>query len=243
MNDIVLPSDIEEICRVFLSGLKNALGEKLFGVYLYGARVFDEGGYGGDIDIHVIVRDQLNDEEETQLLEMHQSLVFDHPPLGAELDCYYILLEDARETLLPQHQLYPDIYDHSWALHCEHMRAGRCIVLYGPDPKEVFPAASWPELDEALQWELDFVEDSLGRYPDYCVLNLCRIMYSYQTKDVVISKRTSAEWAMDKYPDWTPLIQAALKSYDRKATKKEQELLKSQVVDFFDFASEKIDER
>ena len=87
--------------------------------------------------------------------------------------------------------------DHSWALHREHIRAGRRVILYGPDPDEIYPPAKWPEIESALLGELDFVEKHLHDYPDYCILNLCRLMYSFETSDVVVSKALAAELAYD----------------------------------------------
>ncbi len=237
-----IPDEIQDLCQVFLRGLNTALGEKLYGVYLYGAMAFPEGGATGDIDFHVILKETLSDREKAELNVLHTTLARDFPPLGAALDGHYILLEEARQTSPPRHQLLADVTDNSWALHREHIRAGRCIVLQGPDPRQVYPPASWPELAGALQGEWDYVENHLDDYPDYCVLNLCRLMYSYDTRDVVVSKRASAEWAYAAFPEWRPHIEAARKSYERRATTQDKELLKAEVKSFFDFAGERIRE-
>jgi hypothetical protein len=237
-----IPNEIQELCQVFLNGLNTALGDKLYGVYLYGALAFPEGGPTGDIDFHVILSEKLNDREKSELDELHATLARDFPPLGADMDGYYILLEEARQTSPPRHQLLADVLDNSWALHREHIRAGRCIVLQGPDPRQVYPAASWPELASALDGELDYVANHLTEYPAYCILNLCRLIYSFDTGDVVVSKRASARWAHDAFPEWRPHIEAATRSYDRRATAQDRELLESEVGAFFDFACERIRE-
>jgi hypothetical protein len=237
-----IPNEIQDLCQALLRGLNAALGAKLYGIYLYGALAFPEGGATGDIDFHVILKETLGDREKMELKDLHANLAQDFPPLGVGLDGYYILLEDARQTSPPRHQLVAGVIDDSWALHREHIRAGRCIVLQGPDPRQVYPATSWPELESALWGELDYVERHLADYPDYCVLNLCRLMYSFDTRDVVVSKRASAGWAYDAFPEWRPLIEAARKSYDRRATTRDKELLKSEVKRFFDFACERIRE-
>ena len=237
-----IPDGIQDLCHAFLYGLDATLGTNLYGVYLYGALAFPEGGATGDIDFHVILKEPLNAGEKSGLHSLHATLAGDYPPLGAELDGYYILLEDARQTSSPRHQLLPDVTDASWALHCAHIRAGRCIVLYGPDPREIYPAASWPELEHALEGELDFVRKHLADYPAYCVLNLCRLMYSFETGDVVVSKQASAKWAYDAFPQWQPHIEAAKRSYEKQATTTDEQLLKSEVRSFFDFACERIRE-
>jgi hypothetical protein len=237
-----IPEGIRDLCEAFLAGLNTALGVKLYGVYLYGALAFPEGGSTGDIDFHVILSDVPNDNEKLALNELHAALARDYPPLGEELDGYYLLLEEARQTKPPRHQLRTDVLDNSWALHRAHIRAGRCIVLQGPDPREIYPEASWQELENALQGELDYVEKHLVKYPAYCVLNLCRLMYSFETKDVVASKVGTARWAYEAFPEWRPHIEAARRMYERSATAEERELIRLEISDFFDFSCGRITE-
>jgi len=235
-----VPEELHDLCHAFLRGLDAALGDKLYGVYLYGALAFPEAGATGDIDFHVILTERPNDREKGAVNHLRATLAQQFPPLGAEMDGYYILLEDARQASPPRHQLLPEVIDNSWALHREHWRAGRCIVLYGPDPRRVVPPAPWPELENALQWELDYVEQHLADYPAYCVLNLCRLMYSFETGDVVVSKRACARWAYDAFPEWRPHIEAASRSYEQQATIEDGELLTSAMRRFFDWACERI---
>jgi hypothetical protein len=235
-----LPVEIQEVCTALLMGLNALLGEKLFGVYLYGALAFPEGGATGDIDFHVLLYAALDDTEKEALQSLHHRLAQDYPPLGAELDGYYLLLEEARQRRPPRHQLLEGVVDNSWALHRAHLWAGRCIVLHGPDPKTVYPQVTWPELESALEGELDYVARHLGDYPAYCVLNLCRLMYSYQTREVVVSKLASAQWAMEAYPVWRHHIEAAKRSYAGSATIEETQLLVAEVRDFYAFATEQI---
>ena len=238
-----IPEGLQGFCVAFVSGLNAVLGENLNGVYLYGAWAFPEGTKRGDIDFHVILRRALSDREKLALSDLHTALAREFPLLvGEGLDGYYILLEEARRTTSPRHQLLDDVVDESWALHRAHVRAGRCIVLQGPDPREVYPAASWEELANALQGELAYVEKHLIDYPAYCVLNLCRLMYSYETRDVVVSKYASARWACHAYPERGSYIEAARKVYEVTASTREKELLKSGIACFFDFACERIRE-
>jgi hypothetical protein len=237
------PDEIHDLCRAFVEGLKAALGEKLYGVYVYGAWAFPGAAATEDIDIHVILSETLTDGEKAAVDDLHSALARDFPPFGSEMDGYYLLLADARQTASPAHQLLAGVTDDSWALHREHIRAGRCIILHGPDPRQVYPAASWPELVDALEGELDYVEKHLTDYPAYCVLNLCRLIYSFTSRDVVVSKRAAARWADETLPEWHPLIQAAWRSYERRATERDEEHLRYEVNRFFRFACERIRER
>jgi hypothetical protein len=235
------PAHIAELCEALRQGLRLSLGEKLFAIYLYGAITFPESNATGDIDFHVILTEALSEVELHAIQDLHDALGRDYPPLGSELDGYYILLADARQAAPPVHQLRLEIRDVSWALHRAHILAGRCIVLYGPDPKETLPSPTWPELELALRSELKFVQDHLEDYPDYCILNLCRIIYSFETRDVVISKTAAAAWANQALPQYRRHIALAQRSYAHQATPQDREFMLAEVRGFFNFACQRID--
>lgn len=74
--------------------------------------------------------------------------------------------------------------------------AGRFVTLHGPDPRTIVPPPTWEELDEALLGELDWMDaKALDDSRAYCVLQLCRILYSYSSRDVVVSKLQAGIWA------------------------------------------------
>lgn len=232
--------EIADLCHAFLSGLKEILGGRLHGLYLYGSVVFPETVTMTDVDFHVLLVEPLSEAEKSELPRLHVDLARQFPPLGAELDGYYILLQDARKEQPPPHQFLESVVDDSWALHRAHIHAGKYIVLYGPDPVHIYPAAAWEEIDLALQGELDFVAKQLEVNPAYCVLNLCRLMYSYKTRDVAVSKQFCAVWAMTEFPGWEDLISAALSAYGQPAYARDSDRLATRLPDFFDFASRSI---
>jgi len=159
-----------------------------------------------------------------------------------DMDGYYILLTDARRAQPPQSQMWQRATDKSWALHREHIRAGRHILLHGPDPKEIYLPATWPEIEQALEGELQYVEDHLHQYPDYCILQLCRLIYSYETSDVVVSKAQASDWAHDALPKWRRHIELARKSYARQATPEDREFMLTEIGAFFEFARTQIEQ-
>jgi len=237
-----LPQGVQTVCTALLDGLKAALSDNLYGIYLYGAMVFPETTYIHDIDYHVVLKRPLTVRENEEIRQLHRELVDEYPIAGGDLDGWYILLDDARQVSPPGHQVYPDLFDDSWALHRAHIRAGYCIVLYGPEPEQVFPVPTWPELTAGLEAERMYIEKHLSESPDYCVLNLCRLLYSYRTKDVVVSKSAAAEWALDNFATWRPLIEAALRSYAREMNEEDKRLLESETGRFYQFACNMIEE-
>jgi hypothetical protein len=198
-------------------------------VVLYGALVFPETTSTGDVDGHVVVADPLTEQDKAGIRRLHAALESKHAPLANDLDLWYLLRKDTEGSAPPQHQLDPGRCDQSWALHRAHIRAGRCLVLYGPDPRKSYPAPTWEEIEAALYGELAYVQRNLDEYPAYCVLNLCRLAYSFCTHDVVISKASAAAWAWEAYPARRPLIEAARRSYAQEATEQDQALLRSEV--------------
>jgi len=233
------------LCREFLRGLQACLGRKLVGVYIYGAITFPETGAAiHDVDFHAIVADALIDAEQDSVVRLLESLRREFPPLGGELDGYMITLADACKTTPPTNQLWPRSKaqrDESWALHCAHIRAGRRIVLFGPDSDTIYPQPSERDIEEALGGELQYVAERLEVDPAYCVLNLCRLMYSYQTKNVVVSKQASAQWALDELDKkWHALIEAARRSYRRSRAPGDSGMLHGEVRAFFETAQRQI---
>jgi hypothetical protein len=231
---------INLITQAFVTGLRGILADKLFGAYIYGAAAFPDTLPTGDIDFHVILTGPLTAGESAGLENLHASLAERFPPLGAELDGYYILLDDARRPAPPQSQMWQHAIDNSWALHRAHVLTGRCIVLQGPPPVEIYPSASWSEIETALDWEIDYVEQHLQDYPDYCILNLCRLVYSFETRDVVISKAAASDWALAAFPEWTNSILLARKSYAREATPADRAVMLAEVPRFLEFAKSRI---
>jgi hypothetical protein len=230
---------IDIISQAFVDGLKAILAEKLYGAYIYGAVAFPDAMPIRDIDFHVILKSSLTTDEKSRLEKLHESLAQKFAPLG-ELDGYYILLKDAFRKTPPKSQMWERATDNSWALHREHILAGRCIILYGPEPKEIYMPATWPEIEDALYGELDYVEKHLQDYPDYCILNLCRLIYSFETRDVVVSKAQASEWAYNALPQWKRHIELARKSYACQTTPEDRRFMRAEAEKFLEFAKGRI---
>ncbi len=88
---------------------------------------------------------------------------------------------------------------------------------------------------------MKYVEEHLDDYPDYCILNLFRLIYSFETRDVVVSKSAAADWAYQHFPRWRRHIKLARKSYARQATAMDRQFMLSEVKGLFRFACERID--
>ena len=241
-----LPQEIEALVETFVEEISRILGPRLHGIYMHGAAVFPDPGPVLDVDCHVVLKKPLEEEERRSIIEVLDRLDEEHPGLGGAPDAYFVLLDAARSIAPPEHQLDTSIIDTSWALHCAHIRAGRYETLHGPEPTDLFPAPSWEDIDAGLMEQLDYIRGHLS-YPAYCVLNLCRIVYSYTERDVVVSKLFSGEWAQERFPEWAPLIAAAARYnagrryFTGERCPEDDELLLGQLPEFLLFAMKRID--
>ena len=239
MTDLPLPEEIETLTQAYVHGLRHILGNRLYGIYQHGASVFPEAKPVQDIDCHVILKRPLSKRNRQEILSLEESLKEDFPNVGDMLDVYIILLKEARGTANPQHQLHSILYDLAWPLHCAHVRAGYYRVLNGPEPNRIFPAPSWQAIATALEHELVYIQDNLN-YPAYCVLNLCRVLYSYTTRDPAVSKQACGMWACQQFKQWDLVIRAALRFYRRQNGPADEILLRARVESFLTFALEQL---
>ena len=233
-------NDLAAVTQAFVGGVVDVLGSKLYGVYAYGAAVFEDGGPVQDVDCHVILNEPLVDAERDALMALFARLADSCGPLGGDIDAFFILVDDAKKSDPPHNQLTV-ICDEWWALHCAHIRAGRYRTLWGPEPSDIFPAPAWSQVAAALLFELNYIRGELA-YPAYCVLNLCRVIHSFIERDAVKSKHSSGLWASGQFPEWGPLIRAAMRHYAKTARGDDESLLQDQVRDFLAFAEDRIGE-
>jgi hypothetical protein len=87
--------------------------------------------------------------------------------------------------------------------------------------------------------EVRFAKKMMQKYPFWTVLSLRRLIYSFEKRQVVISKVQAAEWALrNLLTQWRTLIRTALRVYLRKHG--DQGMLKKSSNAFSKFASDRI---
>ena len=83
----------------------------------------------------------------------------------------------------------------------------------------------------------------MHHYPFYCVLNLGRLVYTWETKDVAVSKVAVAEWALQNLPErWSPLVRSALRAYRMEDEESDLERLRKGVRAFYPYALTRADD-
>jgi Domain of unknown function (DUF4111) len=213
-----LPDDALAVADALRSGLDRVLGDNFASLFLYGAVAFPRPvRWRIDFDYHVFLRQPLNESDRAEIRTLCASLA-NLNELGADLDGYFVLLADAGQSEPPRHQLDLNIRDEAWALHRAHVHAGRYFLIAGLDPVAIVPEPTWAELEAGLRAELRFVNE----HPEataFGILNGCRILCSFENRDVVLSKYHAAEWALESLPaQWHDAIRAAMHYYSRTAT-------------------------
>jgi hypothetical protein len=212
-----LSSDVLTVAGALREGLGEILGDVLSSLFLYGAVAFPRPErWAIDFDFHVLLERPLAGVERDAITALYERLAR-LSPLGADLDGYFVLLADARRPEPPRHQLDLAVRDEAWALHRAHVHAGRSFTITGIDPITVVPEPSWAELEAALRAELGFVKTH-PQAPAFGIVNGARILASFATRDVVLSKYQAAQWALSSLPDeWHEAVGAAARWYEQTA--------------------------
>lgn len=231
-----LPPTVREACLRLRDGLTDLLGRELVALWAYGAATFpDRPNRLGDVDTHGVLVTPPDRDTASAIDELQESIAQDS---GIEWDSWYILESDAREVQPPRHVLRADLVDDAWALHRAHWLAEQYVALHGCLPSELVRPPSWAELKEGLQDELLFIEELLEEGRDdaghaaFATWNACRIIYSLETRQVVVSKRAAALWALDNLrSSWHAPIRAAGRVYDGQADDDDALVLKSSLTD------------
>jgi hypothetical protein len=187
----------------------------------------------GDADVHsdcdflVVLRGPLLPEQEAQLRELHRDIYHRPGHWTQHLEGSYAPESELRTLQgLGRTWLYLDNAhaEMEWSTHCnslEHRWTLResGVVLAGPDPKElvdeVDPDAMRAKMRELIDSFLPDLQswirlDDIAWAQRYAVTTLCRMLYSFQTGDIV-SKRAALIWAKSHLDSaWSDLIQRAL---------------------------------
>lgn len=230
-----LPEAVQAACRDLRDHLLSILGKDLVALWVYGAVTFEDRPRRlGDVDTHAVVRSSLTPQTARAIDELHESIGRDW---GVEWDSWYVLEADMASTNPTPHAFREGLVDQAWALHRAHWLAAQYVSLHGRAPLDLVRTPTWAELEEALRGELEFVDRIAQQGPRdaehaaFVVWNACRIVYSMRTRDVVVSKRAAARWALEHMPDsWREAILAAGRAYDARLEPGDAAILQAAVA-------------
>ena len=240
-----LPQNVQSACTALRDELASLLGDELRALWLYGAVTFpDRPAHLGDVDTHGILLTRPAPDLARAIDDVHERIAHE---TNVEWDSWYVLESDARGAAPPAHALRVDLEDDAWALHRAHWLAGQYVRLHGAAPGDLVAEPAWAELTEALADELEFIDEIMDEakrdagHAAFAILNACRISYSLQTRDVVVSKLAASMWAVDHLPSaWTEAISAARRFYGGALRENDAAVMHASLLEIVDAARERV---
>jgi predicted nucleotidyltransferase len=198
-------------------------------MYLFGSLANGDFDQYSDIDVLFVTQKEISEAAFAALSEMHKRLNQLNSPWGIQLEVSYIpqaaLRHFDRANIIHPHMdrgnyeaLHMMAHETDWIVQ-RHLLRENGIVISGPDLKTLIDPIAPGELQRAVSDVLPlWVDPILARpakikargYQSFCVLSLCRMLYTLRTGQV-LSKPRAAEWAMQNLDArWKPLIQRAI---------------------------------
>lgn len=218
-----ISSDIEQLLRELLAGIRGVLGDRLAGVYLYGSLItggFDSGR--SDIDLLAATDGDIDAHDLDGLLAMHERFVGCHQQWHDRIEVAYLSTDALRAfkqtrsqlaIVSPGEPLHFTDAGPDWLMNWYLVRSGGC-PLFGPPPSAIISPVTNEEFLESL-WEHVRTCDSwaskarAGKDQSYVIFTMCRPLVAHETS-LHSSKLEAAAWCRERFPEWRALIDRAL---------------------------------
>jgi hypothetical protein len=221
--------EVNALLRRLLDGVRDALGPRFVGMYLYGSLAAgDFSPESSDIDFLVVTDDDLPGELFESLRAMHARVAADESKWATELEGSYIPRRALRRYD-PRDARHPHVDRGRGGLNLErhgadwvvqrHVLRERGVTLAGPPVETLIDPVGPGELRrgvrELLQnWWVPMLSDPArlrgSGYRCYAILTMCRMLYTFR-HGAVVSKPAAARWALGALDGrWHELIRQAL---------------------------------
>ena len=214
-------SDVNALLDGLLSRVREALGEKLAGLYLYGSLAAgDFDAENSDIDLLAAVASDIEPEEFQSLLAMHRELARENRQWDDRIEVAYLSVKGLRTfrtersamaVISPGEPFHMVRAGREWLMNWYIVRE-EGVALLGPPAAELIAPISREEFAECVQ---GYAEEVAGREARtrkeqaYAILTMCRALHLHRTGERA-SKRRAALWAQGELPQWSSLIERAL---------------------------------
>jgi predicted nucleotidyltransferase len=221
--------DVNEILNLLLTNVRDILQKQFVGMYLFGSLANGDFDQHSDIDVLIVTDGDISGDTFSALHDMHIRMAEFDSTWAVQQEVSYIprnaLRRFNRTNNYHPHldrdkgeRLHMMAHESDWIIQ-RHLLRENGIVITGPDLKTLIDPIEPHELRQAVidvlpLWVNPILNDppkikSRG-YQSYCVLSLCRMLYTLQNK-AILSKRAAAQWAIETLePRWKPLIKRAL---------------------------------
>jgi predicted nucleotidyltransferase len=221
--------DVNEILDFLLTNIRSILQDQFVGMCLFGSLANGDFDQHSDIDVLIVTEGKISDETFSSLESMHMNLAKVDSPWAIQQEVSYIP-RDALRRFDPSNNLHPHLdrgneevlhwmaHESDWIIQRYILRE-RGVIITGPDLRSLIDPISRDELRQAVVnvlplWTYPILDDphriDTRGYQSYCVLSLCRMLYTLQNK-AILSKPNAAKWALHTLDDrWKPLIERAI---------------------------------
>jgi predicted nucleotidyltransferase len=217
---------VETLLDELVADVHDVLGADLVAIYLYGSYV--SGGYDpgvSDLDLVAVVAAAVEAIDLAGLGRVHARFIERNPDWNDRLEIVYVgrdRLQSFRSSSGPLAVISPGEPFHlrddpliEWVQNWYLVRETG-VVLYGPDPAAIVPPVAWAEFVAAAVHYAAQVADRSFRDASpgalaYNLLTMCRALRTVQMQ-VHGSKQEAAAWVKASMPEWSPVIDTALRS-------------------------------
>lgn len=249
------PAHVKTLLQEFVDGLRDALGDELAGVYLYGSLVFgDFDPETSDLDLLVAVRSDVDETALEGLRRLHAVFARRHPDWDDRIDAAYLSLDGLHSfkqrdsplvVISPGDPLHRTRTEQGWTMNW-HIVREHGLALLGPPARSVIALTSIDDFLAAIRSHMRetprYIERSPeGRYAPHAVVTACRALYAHSERRQA-SKHQAAAWAAERLPDWADLIADALEWRRRsKADPSARAPAKARCLEFVRLAARQIE--
>lgn len=219
--------DVDALLSLLLGGVREILGDRLVGMYLYGSlSLGDFDPDSSDVDFLFVTDSTLPAETLDALRDLHAHIAVSGLRYANKLEGSYIPRAALRRHD-PANAAHPTIgvdwdfgvreHGSTWIIE-RHVVRERGVTVWGPPPATLIDPVTPDELKAAVCDSLGFWQRALSDsawleprdYQAFAVLTMCRVLYTLNRGEVV-SKPDAAAWALESLdPAWRPLIERVL---------------------------------
>lgn len=218
--------DVNKVVNSLANSLKDILGSNFVGLYLTGSLSYgDFNSESSDIDLLVVSNEFISSEQIKKIEQLHKKIELENKMWTKRIECSYVSKKMLQNILPPktarpyvgEGRFYDEaLYGNEWIINI-YWLYNRGINILGPNFKTLIKPVNILDVQEACvrdlfkEWKPKIDDSNYlnnPHYQSYVVLNLCRILYTV-IGGKLSTKKVSAFWVKNKYPQWRNLITTA----------------------------------
>jgi hypothetical protein len=247
--------DVNEIVHFLLTRVRDILGDRFVGMYLYGS--LSSGDFDpetSDVDFLVVTSDILVESKVSELEAMHDRIWRTSLKWASKLEGAYVpqaLIRCHNPNGAPcptinESRFYVASLGSDWIIQRYIVRE-LGVVLAGPDPKTLIDPVTSDDLRGAVvgilhEWWFPMLENPSwlanhgSEYHAFAVITMCRALHALEYGSVV-SKPKAVQWARQTLGElWLGLIDKAVAASQHK----NQGDFLDETLDFIRFVKEQL---